>query len=71
VLKSIEMGTRCAAAIAAYFAGDPHAFHSYDNWVQETYQAYLSVRRQFYGAVLQWPNSQFWKRRQSSDLRSP
>jgi flavin-dependent dehydrogenase len=64
VLKSIETGTRCAAAIACHFAGDSSAFESYDDWVQESYQAYLSVRRQFYGAVLQWPNSQFWKRRQ-------
>jgi len=71
VLKSIETGTRCAAAIAAYFAGDANAFRSFDNWVQETYHAYLSVRRQFYGAVQYWPNSQFWKRRQSSDERSP
>ena len=67
VLKSIETGTRCAAAIACRFAGDRNAFESYDNWVQETYHAYLSVRRQFYSAVLRWPNSQFWKRRQSSD----
>ena len=66
VLKSIETGTRCAAAIAGHFAGDTGAFQSYDNWVQETYQAYLSVRRHFYSAVLHWPNSQFWKRRQSS-----
>jgi flavin-dependent dehydrogenase len=64
VLKSIETGARCAAAIAAYFAGDPSALKSYDSWVQETYDAYLSVRRHFYGAVLRWPNSQFWKRRQ-------
>jgi flavin-dependent dehydrogenase len=67
VLKSIETGTRCAAAIAGHFAGDPSAFKSYDNWVQETYNAYLSVRSQFYGAVPRWPNSQFWKRRQSSE----
>jgi len=71
VLKSIETGTRCAAAIAGYFAGDPCALESYDSWVQETYNAYLPVRRHFYGAVPHWPNSQFWKRRQSSDLRSP
>ncbi|HKD78493.1 MAG TPA: tryptophan 7-halogenase [Candidatus Angelobacter sp.] len=66
VLKSIETATQCAAAIARHFAGDPNALGSYDNWVQETYQAYLSVRRHFYGAVLHWPNSQFWQRRQSS-----
>jgi len=71
LLKSIESGSRCAAAIAGYFAGDPGALKSYDSWVQETYDAYLSVRGKFYGAVLRWPNSQFWKRRQSSDERLP
>ena len=71
VLKSIESGTRCAAAIAGYFAGDPGALKSYGSWVQETYDAYLSVRRQFYSAVPHWPNSQFWKRRQSSDAALP
>ena len=71
VLKSIETGTRCAAAIARYFTGDPSALKSYDSWVQDTYHAYLAVRRQFYGAVLHWPNSQFWRRRQSSDERLP
>jgi len=71
VLKSIETGTRCAAAIASHFAGDPGALKSYDNWVHDTYNAYLSVRRQFYGAVLQWPNSQFWKRRQTSAENLP
>lgn len=71
LLKSIESGSRCAAAIAGYFAGDPGALKSYDSWVQETYDAYLSVRGKFYGSVLRWPNSQFWKRRQSSDERLP
>ena len=71
LLKSIESGSRCAAAIAGYFAGDPGALKSYDSWVQETYDAYLSVRGKFYGAVPHWPNSQFWKRRQSSDDRLP
>ncbi|HYX52201.1 MAG TPA: FAD-dependent oxidoreductase [Candidatus Limnocylindrales bacterium] len=65
VLKSIESGTRCAAAIAGYLAGNRDAFNSYVAWVQETYNGYLSVRRQFYSAVLRWPGSQFWKRRQS------
>lgn len=63
VLKSMETGTRCAAAIAGYFAGDPTALGAYDRWVQETYHAYLSERRQFYGSVLRWPSSQFWNRR--------
>lgn len=71
VLKSIETGTRCAAAIAGYFAGDPGALTAYDTWVQDTYRAYLTERRQFYGSVLRWPSSPFWTRRQSSENRSP
>jgi flavin-dependent dehydrogenase len=62
VLKSIETGTRCASAIARYFAGDQGPLGAYDSWVQETYQTYLSERRQFYGGVRRWPSSQFWKR---------
>ena len=69
VLKSIETGTRCAAAIARYFAGDSSALAAYDSWVQKTYQACLSERRRFYSGVLRWASSQFWKRRQSSDER--
>jgi flavin-dependent dehydrogenase len=71
VLKSIEAGTRCAAAIAGYFAAELTALKAYDSWVQETYHAYLSERRQFYGGVLRWPSSQFWKRRQSYEERMP
>lgn len=71
VLKSIESGTRCAAAIASYLAGVPDALKSYDTWVQETYDGYLSVRHQFYSAAPRWPNSQFWKRRQSADAHLP
>ena len=69
VLKSIETGSRCAEAIAGHLAGDASALGAYDNWVQETYDAYLSERRQFYGSVQRWPTSQFWKRRQSADER--
>lgn len=71
VLKSIETGARCAAAVAAYFAGDHSALGAYDSWVQETYRAYLSERRQFYDGVQRWPSSPFWKRRQSSEERLP
>jgi len=71
VLKSIETGTRCAQAIADVFAGDASALAEYDRWVQETYHTYLSERRQFYAGVPRWPNSQFWKRRQSSGAHLP
>lgn len=71
VLKSIETGTRCAAAIARYFEGEANALDAYDGWVQETYDVYLLERRQFYRSVLRWPNSQFWKRRQSLNARVP
>ena len=69
VLKSIETGSRCAEAIVGHLAGAASALGTYDHWVQETYQAYLSDRSKFYSGVQRWPTSQFWKRRQPSDER--
>jgi flavin-dependent dehydrogenase len=66
VFKSIETGTRCASAIAAYFDGELNALAEYETWVDETYRSYLSMRAQFYGSVMRWPGSRFWKRRMSS-----
>ena len=71
VFKSIETGTRCGSVLARYFDGDLSALAGYEIWVNETYQSYLSTRAQFYSSVGRWPNSQFWKRRQSSDERLP
>ncbi|HYL38118.1 MAG TPA: tryptophan 7-halogenase [Bryobacteraceae bacterium] len=63
VFKSIATGSRSASAVARYFEGDSSGVAGYENWVKETYQAYLSVRGQFYGNVLRWPGSRFWTRR--------
>ena len=64
VLKSIESGTRAADAIARGLDGDSSGFAAYQSWVQETYQAHLSVRRQFYQSVRRWAaSSHFWARR--------
>ncbi len=66
VLKSIETGTRSSATVARYLGGDSGALVEYEMWIQETYQSYLSQRRQLYGSVLRWPKSQFWQRRGTS-----
>ncbi|HYM05835.1 MAG TPA: tryptophan 7-halogenase, partial [Terriglobales bacterium] len=63
IFKSIETGTRSAAAMARRFDGDPSALAEYEGWVNESYLAYLSERRQFYGSVRRWPGSRFWQRR--------
>ena len=66
VLKSMDTGTRGARAIARYFDGDSSSLATYQNWVQETYQAHLSIRSQFYQSVRRWlASSRFWTRRES------
>ena len=67
VFKSIDTGTRCASIIARYFDGDLKALGEYETWVNETYQSYLSTRKQFYSSVVRWPKSRFWKRRASAE----
>jgi flavin-dependent dehydrogenase len=69
VFKSIETGARCASAIARYLKGDVRALAEYETWVNETYRSYLSMRTQFYGNVVRWPGSRFWKRRASQEIR--
>jgi flavin-dependent dehydrogenase len=64
VFKSIETGTRCAEAIARWFAGDSGALAEYETWVNETYRSYLATRTKFYASAQRWPNSPFWLRRQ-------
>jgi flavin-dependent dehydrogenase len=66
VFKSIETGTRCGSAIAAYFDGELNALAEYEVWVEESYRSYLSMRAQYYSSVGRWLESRFWKRRISS-----
>ena len=63
VFKSLETGARSSSAIARYFDGDSSGLAEYENWVQESFQSYLSVRAQFYSSVRRWPGSLFWQRR--------
>jgi len=65
VFKSIETGTRCCSAIAKCFDGDSSALAEYETWVEESYQYYLAMQKQFYASVARWPESQFWRRRAS------
>jgi flavin-dependent dehydrogenase len=68
VFKSIDTGVRCSLAIAKYFDGDLSAQAEYETWVQESYRSYLSMRAQFYGSVVRWPESRFWKRRAAGSV---
>lgn len=66
VFKSIETGVRCGSAMARYLDGDLSALGEYETWIKETYRSYLSTRARFYNSVVRWPESRFWKRRQTS-----
>jgi len=63
VSKSIETATRCAAALARWFGGDTGALAEYESWVNQAYESYLVLRRQFYSSVTRFPGSPFWERR--------
>lgn len=66
VFKSIDNGIRCGSVIAKYFDGDLSALTEYETWINETYRSYLATRAQFYSSVARWPESRFWKRRNSN-----
>ena len=57
IYKTIESGLRAAEAIA--HSGMP----AYENWAEESFRSYLTMRRQFYTSVDRWPGSTFWQRR--------
>ena len=63
ISKSIETGARCSAAVARWFAGDSGALSEYQSWVNQAYESYLVLRRQFYSSVVRFPGSPFWDRR--------
>ena len=63
VLKSIDTASRAASVVARYLGGDAAGLAEYESWIEETYQAYLATRSQFYRSVERWPASRFWKRR--------
>jgi flavin-dependent dehydrogenase len=64
VIKSIDSGTQAASAIARCLAGDSGGLAEYEAWVKEAYQAYLTLRRQYYHSVQRWTaTSRFWQRR--------
>lgn len=63
ISKSIETGTRSSSAIVRWFDDDPTALPEYESWVNQAYESYLSLRRQFYGSVVRWAGSPFWQRR--------
>lgn len=63
IYKTIESGSRSAAAVARAFEGDNSGVAEYERWTAESFRSYLGVRQQFYGSVQRWPGSRFWQRR--------
>ncbi len=64
VYKALKSGLRAAQSIDSCLADEETALREYSSWVNESFDNFLSLRKQFYSIERRWPNSNFWKRRQ-------
>jgi len=63
IYKSIRSGMFGAYAILDEQHGKPGGFAKYQRFIAEEFQEYLDTKKDFYGQVKRWPESEFWKRR--------
>ena len=65
ITTALETGIRATAAAVAALGGDTAPLADYANWVEATWTDYLGQHRDYYRQVRRWPDSSFWRRRQS------
>jgi len=65
IYKALESGLRSADAIRRYLDGDRAALQEYASSIEREFAEHIRLRRQYYSYVRRWPDSVFWKRRQS------
>ncbi len=65
IYRALQSGLRSADAIRRYLDGDRAALQEYASSIEHEFAEYLRLRRQYYSYVRRWPDSTFWKRRQS------
>lgn len=62
IYKAIRSGMFGAYAILDEQAGKP-GFSKYQRFISDEYKEYLDTKKEFYGRVKRWPQSEFWRRR--------
>jgi len=65
VYKALETGLQAAEAIRDRLSGDAEALLRYAVKLDDTFDRYLAVRGYYYTQEGRWPDSLFWKRRQT------
>jgi hypothetical protein len=65
---ALESGLEAARAIDASFRDDLRALCDYARWVDSEFAGYLSLRWEYYRRERRWPDSPFWRRRQTPPL---
>jgi flavin-dependent dehydrogenase len=65
ILKSLRSGVLASYAITDYFKGTTAGLEKYEALTAREFDAYLSARSDFYGRERRWPDSPFWRRRQT------
>jgi len=64
--KALSDGVQVAEAVTQHFGGSPFNSQSYEENCNRRFQDYKEISRSTYAKVTQFPNSKFWKRRQSN-----
>jgi flavin-dependent dehydrogenase len=65
VYNALKGGILAAEAINARFHGKGESFTEYTRWINTQFSTYLQMRNAFYNKEHRWPQSPFWRRRQS------
>jgi flavin-dependent dehydrogenase len=63
IANALDHGTRAAASIAAYLAGEHSSLETFARDLQREYAAYRATRTRYYRLETRWRESVFWKRR--------
>ena len=67
ICKALDAGLAAATAIENYQHGHYEALDDYEDKVVKEYAGYLRTRANYYNQETRWPESVFWKRRQTSE----
>jgi flavin-dependent dehydrogenase len=66
ISKALESGMRAADAINESWCGKASGFRDYTDWIRAQYYRYVRTHANYYSHEARWPDSLFWKRRQTS-----
>jgi flavin-dependent dehydrogenase len=65
VYRALKSGMHGANVVRAFFAGESSAVASYADTLEDSFNEFLILRGKYYSQEGRWPNSVFWRRRQT------